>query len=729
MIASRVLGDGILLGQAGPFGGLTWLTPGLAGLAAAVAIPTLLLLYFLKLRRQDVPISSTLLWKKAVEDLRANAPFQRLRRNVLLLLQLLALAAVLLALAQPRIEGRSVQADRLAIVIDRGVTMRTMDGTDADGLPCTRLEEAKRRALAQVEAMREPGLFSAGRADRALVVAFDATADLLQPLTSNKALLREAILAIQPSDAPSSLDEALRLVRAQAPMRPPPPEAPAQDAQPSPGPIGLIQVYGDGLAHAGSDVELHAEDRLEFVSLGQPGTGNVGITAIDARRQLRDPQEVSVLVGIQSTLDRQASVGVELLVDGVSAAARIIELPAAVARDGQGGGAGEGSAQGEQARGRLASATTGGVEFRLRRGDAATIEVRLQDAATGQRLDAFDRDDRAWVVLPGAKRLRLALVTTGSLVLSEALASLPVERVDVFLPGEFERIEDPLTRYDAVVLDGWLPDPRSAGPLGLPAGQWLVFDAVPSGAYGLIDQGAGPATELIDWRADHPALRGLGLSSVRLASSRLVGVREGGSAEVIASAGVGPAILALEDARTRAIVVPWDLDQSNWWLQPSFIVFLGQAIAHVTLGGPGDAIQASRPGSTRSERLPSGVEAADLLLPSGERLSLPVDNSGQVVVGPLREVGLYTLAWDGPAGPGDARDGSRSVRRFAVNLADTRASDVAARRELLVQGERIAGKADADGQQDTSELWPWLLAIALAVVMLEWYVYNRKMQL
>ena len=49
---------------------MTWLTPILAGVAAAIAIPALLILYFLKLRRREVEISTTLLWKKAIEDLK-----------------------------------------------------------------------------------------------------------------------------------------------------------------------------------------------------------------------------------------------------------------------------------------------------------------------------------------------------------------------------------------------------------------------------------------------------------------------------------------------------------------------------------------------------------------------------------------------------------------------------------------------------------------------------------
>src|SRR6478672_4591550 len=78
-----------------------FLNPWSALAGAAISIPALLILYFLKLRRREMPVSSTLLWKKAIQDLQVNAPFQKLRRNLLLLLQLLLLLALLLALSRP----------------------------------------------------------------------------------------------------------------------------------------------------------------------------------------------------------------------------------------------------------------------------------------------------------------------------------------------------------------------------------------------------------------------------------------------------------------------------------------------------------------------------------------------------------------------------------------------------------------------------------------------------
>jgi len=57
--------------------------------AILAAIPlAIVALYFLKLRRQPIEVPSTYLWKKSIEDLHVNSLWQRMRRNLLLYLQL-----------------------------------------------------------------------------------------------------------------------------------------------------------------------------------------------------------------------------------------------------------------------------------------------------------------------------------------------------------------------------------------------------------------------------------------------------------------------------------------------------------------------------------------------------------------------------------------------------------------------------------------------------------------
>src|SRR5689334_809746 len=157
----------------------SFLNPWIAAAAAAVAVPALLVLYFLKLRRREMPVSSTLLWRKAIQDLQVNAPFQRLRRNLLLLLQLLMLVLLCLALSRPVANFNNLaRAEKLTVIlIDRSASMSAIE--DFNGNKHTRLEEAKKQARALIDSMT--------RKDAAMLIAFDDSAEVIQPLTSDTA--------------------------------------------------------------------------------------------------------------------------------------------------------------------------------------------------------------------------------------------------------------------------------------------------------------------------------------------------------------------------------------------------------------------------------------------------------------------------------------------------------------------------------------------------------------
>ena len=74
--------------------------------------PLIVLLYFLKLRREPLEVPSTYLWARTVEDLHVNSIWQKLRRNLLLFLQLLLLLFAILACLNPSWSGTKLEEDR-----------------------------------------------------------------------------------------------------------------------------------------------------------------------------------------------------------------------------------------------------------------------------------------------------------------------------------------------------------------------------------------------------------------------------------------------------------------------------------------------------------------------------------------------------------------------------------------------------------------------------------------
>src|SRR5580692_2080545 len=121
----------------------------LAGLLALPIIGGLIvLMYVLKLKRKDVIVSSTFLWRQVIRDVQANAPFQKLRKNLLLLLQLIAATLILFALSGPFIRSYGRSGRNIVVIVDTGVSMRASDVSP------TRLDAAKRRAHELVDAMR-----------------------------------------------------------------------------------------------------------------------------------------------------------------------------------------------------------------------------------------------------------------------------------------------------------------------------------------------------------------------------------------------------------------------------------------------------------------------------------------------------------------------------------------------------------------------------------------------
>lgn len=270
----------------------TWLNP--VGLWAAAFLPGIVLLYFLKLKRRRVVVPSTLLWRRAVNDSRANAPLQRLRTNLLLLLQLLMAALVAFALGKPAFMAAGKSASATVIVLDASASMAASD------VRPTRFAQAQQIALEHIDAL--------GSNAQAMVVIAGPRPRVASPFERNRRVLRDAIEGAEPAAAPADLGGALQLALAASEGR--------IDRE--------IVIISDGAFEPPAGLRLK-DVPVVFERVGKTG-GNVGIVALDVRLQ-----SVGTRQGFFTVVndgDAPVDVEVEITQDGSLIDVRPLTIPA-----------------------------------------------------------------------------------------------------------------------------------------------------------------------------------------------------------------------------------------------------------------------------------------------------------------------------------------------------------------------------------------------------------------
>ena len=297
--------------------------------AIATAIPIgVIALYFLKLKRQPVQVPSTFLWQKSVEDLHVNSLFQRLRKNLLLLLQLLILALALLALLRPAWFASKSGGQRHVIVVDNSASMSATD------VEPNRLEVAKRQAISEVIDKMEGN-------DIAMIIAFNDSASVVQSYTSNRQLLRERLNSIQPTQRTTNLREALEVASGLA--NPQSFSAGARDENAVVEDTGRPQLhlFTDGgfpdvkdfslgsLSLAGvsaDDTDKKDEKDKAYFNVVGKGNSNVAIVGMMVRRNEEHPEQIQVFARLYNFSSDPVSTNSELFLDGELKDAREVKL-------------------------------------------------------------------------------------------------------------------------------------------------------------------------------------------------------------------------------------------------------------------------------------------------------------------------------------------------------------------------------------------------------------------
>ena len=351
--------------------------------------------YLLKLRRTRLVVPSVLLWQRAMEEAEANAPFRRLRRSLLLLLQLLVLAALVFALAQPLVSRRALASGNTVIIID---TTASMNSRDEDG--STRLERALQIAHEMIDGL--------GADDRAAIIESSSRVTLRTALTSDRATLRSTLDQVSQTDAAGNLSDAVRLAE----------QIVKTEHQ------GSIVVIGDGggggdtgpgLRPAGDT--LVDQTPLKFIRIGTRSE-NVGIVALNARA-IRNSGRQELFASLANFGERDRNLDAELRVNDKLIDARSISVPA---------------------KGRIALV----FDSLPSAGGLGELRLAVQDD--------LEADNSAFCFIPDSRRIRVGVASNNSFLLGAVSVDQEVDarRVE-------QASTTAIAQFDCLVSDGAAP--------------------------------------------------------------------------------------------------------------------------------------------------------------------------------------------------------------------------------------------------------------------------------
>jgi hypothetical protein len=734
----------------------------------------IVILYFLKLKRKPIQVPSTFLWKKSIEDVHVNTLFQWLRQNVLLVLQILAVLFLIYSVLGLRVHGQTSQGRHYILMLDNSASMSATDVTPS------RLDWAKQEALKEIDA--------AGDDDFGMVIVFNSKATTLQAYTNNRGKLRDAVKSIEPSQRVTRIDEALALadslanpVRSTEDAASQPEDVPADQKRTFVQARGIdttVHLYSDGRYAKLSEATLASlnarlagfadvQGKLGNLNLryhmagtaGAENVNNVGIVALSAVRYIEDPlklqkpgeldaQQLLVTARVANYRPARAEVKlrIDVYVDGQLFLPRQQTLsiePRQIVPADPAAGKEEEDRPGEK-----------GMDVKLPPLDLSK-HIVLHARLDGHR-DDFALDDEAWLAVSVLRKAKVLIVGPPNAVLDAFFDQEATGRLATFERREPADLTTEAYRkharggdVDLVIFDRCAPESEADMPLA----NTLFIDAVPP-PWQKSKRTFRPPV-VIPSKGNHPLLRYLTtLSEMRVAEAfefderkdlnpdakapppdtepepeKAKGEDDGKRGvttmtRILESSGQKPLMFTLNRGPYVDLVQTFTLVGAkgelvtDWPLQPSFPLFLRNVL--YTLGKVDDAVRPAgvQPGEPMVLRPEAGVEQLEVTPPRGGVIKLERGQRPDFVFAETERVGVYKYQ-----GVAREADPANPWRSFAVNLLDTNESNIEPREEIRIGSERIT-----TGQErpQPREIWKWILLLAVALLTVEWVVYNRR---
>ncbi len=303
-------------------------------------------------------------------------------------------------------------------------------------------------------------------------------------------------------------------------------------------------------------------------------------------------------------------------------------------------------------------------------------------------------DNQAIAFIKAPKRLKVLLASPGNFWLEKALRSAPMTQVTRTGP----RLSG-AKGYDLVICDGFTPRQLPECP--------VLYFAPPRPPSGVLHGDSYQHVKLTHWNRSHLYMRYLDLSDVSIAQTRTYQLE---NARGLAFQEENAIIALLTERPYEDVVVGFKLEDSDWGLRASWPIFIFNILERIRELKHLAQARMVRPGETVPIE-PGQAKQVRVIRPGGEQIELAGDGT-TVYFHQTDRIGIY-----------QTKAGSRDFT-FAVNLLSREESDTAPRNSLDLGGRQIQRKSAV--QQVKKPLWRWFALAALAICMLEWWVFHRK---
>ena len=237
------------------------------------AVPLILFLHSLRPKGVKVRTTTLFLWERLLKERPVGKRLGwLLKKNLLLILQILIALILIMALADPSLLRYGSPAGDTVVVVDLSASMK------AKGSSGSRFDGARKEFLSLIDSMPS--------AQKMMVIGAGPIPRVLSPFTTDKRRLKDLGRSLQPTDAPAQVKETILFAHSFL-------KRGSQDR---------VVVFSDGAFDGAEELPWHAS-HLRLIR-AEGGSDNVGIMGFEVRRVPNSRLHYEIMINVKNFTPR-----------------------------------------------------------------------------------------------------------------------------------------------------------------------------------------------------------------------------------------------------------------------------------------------------------------------------------------------------------------------------------------------------------------------------------------